>query len=90
MQNDKLKTYEIRRRRRNQNFSAFIVCIFIFTFFIGCTPPIKKAFKICPGKTNIAEVFAELQSQSENMIAFTTKGKFSAEYFDNKERVFFT
>ena len=57
------------------------------TIFIlsGCGGT-KKPLRICPGKSNVTEALAALQSQSENMIPlFTNKGKFSIEIYDKDE-----
>ena len=68
-------------------FQYFYICIFIFTFLSGCGDNIiKKPLKVCPGKANVTESLAALQTQTENMVPlYTNKGEFSLEVYENEK-----
>ena len=64
----------------------FYICFFIFAFLSGCGNNVLKPLQVCPGKANVTESLAALQSQSENMIPlYTNKGNFSIEYYGSEK-----
>ena len=58
-----------------------IICVFLSFILFGCNGGNQKILQKCPGKTNVTEALAALQSQSQNMIPISTKGKFSIELY---------
>jgi len=83
MKNEKLK---FRKLPNKVAFNLFYTCFLLFTFFMGCTPAVIKLLPICPGKANVNEALATLQSQSQNMIPLITKkGECVIDYYKDNE-----
>ncbi|MBN2588386.1 MAG: hypothetical protein JXA96_00870 [Sedimentisphaerales bacterium] len=81
-QNTEHRIQEIMRR---MGFSPCCIALCAITIFLlsGCGNNIIKPLPVCPGKANVTESLAAIQSQSENMIPlFTNKGDFSIELYN--------
>jgi hypothetical protein len=83
MKNKKSKRLKFSIAKGEINF-IFYICIFVI--LSGCGDNIIKPLPVCPGKNDVIESLAALQSQSENMTPlFTNNGKFSIQYYDRDE-----
>lgn len=53
----------------------------VILILAGCASEIRKPKEICPGKDSVADAFAALQSQSQNVVPLRANGQCRLEYY---------